>query len=203
MKTRLNQFKTNVARLSRLTRGGAFILSTLLLLHCAPRAAAAPVYTLEVPANITWMDTGIYVTAGSRLDIAATGIVTYGPEYYHHTDANGVNWDGQRFMPTTVLENTTVVSLIGKIGGTTDIGTGTPLPEGVTGYGAGFVGTAYSKVIPVSGVLFLGFNDLIGSTYDNSGSFSVAVTVPEPSSAVLAGIAALAILARSRKTRFV
>jgi hypothetical protein len=57
-----------------------------------------------------------------------------------------------------------------------------PLPEDIFGKGAGFVGSHYDATIPVGGRLFLGFNDDTFS--DNSGSFSVHITVQAPATAV-------------------
>jgi hypothetical protein len=78
---------------------------------------------------------------------------------------------------------------------------GTLLPGGVPGNGSGFVSSSYNQVISDSGGLFLGFNDETGLFSDNGGSFSVAVTVPEPSSAVLAGLGLLASLSGFAKRK--
>jgi hypothetical protein len=81
--------------------------------------------------------------------------------------------------------------LIGKIGGTTALGTGTPVPEGLPGNGPGYVGSSYNQFIGTGGELFLGFNDQTTAFGDNSGSFAVTVTtvaIPEPSSGALAGL---------------
>jgi hypothetical protein len=85
---------------------------------------------------------------------------------------------GTAKFPTTILPDTIILSLVGKIGGTTDVGTGAPLPEGVPGNGPGFVGTSYDQTAPSSGRLFLGFNDDYFG--DNSGSFPVLVDVEQP-----------------------
>ena len=134
-----------------------------------------------------WTDTGINIAAGSQLDITASGIVAYGGSTDQTTDANG-GIPSQEFFQNAVLPNTIIVSLIGKIGGTIDVGTGTPVPEGTPGDGPGFVGISYSEVTPTGGELFLGFNDQVGAFWDNSGSFSVTidvVPVPEPSTVAL------------------
>ena len=182
--------------------GPATILFSLVLLGSAQEAPAQNIYTMDVTSTVPWTDTGIYIAAGSQLDITASGIVAYGGSPGQVTDANGGNWDGQQFFQTAVLPNTIIVSLIGKIGGTTDIGTGTPVPEGTPGDGPGFVGISYSEVTSTSGELFLGFNDQVGAFWDNSGSFSVTidvVPVPEPSTVALVGFGVLALLVRSNK----
>ena len=153
--------------------------------------------TLDVPGTAPWYDTGIDVFAGDELDITATGIVSYnlyaigGPL---GADANGGDSTGQNLFSLAVLPHTMIHSLIGKIGGTTDVGTGAPVPEGLPGDGVGFIGTSYSKPLSTSGRLFLGYNDEVPYFYYNGGSFHVIVTaVPEPSACtmVLMGIGAV------------
>src|SRR5262249_54840913 len=135
-------------------------------------------YSITVPSTAPWTDTGIMVPANSLLGITATGVVRYGTMSPDQVgDANGTNFDGQQFFSTAVLPNATIISLIGKIGGTTNVGDGTPVPEGKPGNGAGYVGAAYSEVISSSGELFLGYNDQVPLFGDNSGSFSVTVSI--------------------------
>ena len=183
--------------------GPATILFSLVILGSAQEAPAQNIYTMDVTSTVPWTDTGIYIAAGSQLDITASGIVVYGWSPGQVADANGGD-SGVQFYPDTVFPNTTVISLIGKIGGTTDIGTGTPVPEGTPGNGPGFVGTSYSELISTSGELFLGFNDRVGYFGDNSGSFSVTidvVPVPEPSTVALVGFGCLVLLVRFNKQR--
>ena len=66
---------------------------------------------------------------------------------------------------------------IGKVGGTTAIDTGTPLTEGTANDGPGFVGTWYDEIVPESGRLFLGFNDQEHAFGDNTGAFTVVITL--------------------------
>ena len=146
---------------------------------------------ISIPGTTAWTDTGIFVPSGATLNIFASGTVRYGPVTQQVTGPNGTNYDGTQFFATAVVPNATIVSLIGKIGGTTSIGTGTLVPQGLAGNGVGFVGSSYSQFISTGGELFLGFNDQVGQFGDNSGSFSATVTVPEPSSAALAGLGAL------------
>jgi hypothetical protein len=87
-----------------------------------------------------------------------------------------------RFLSNAILPSTIALSLIGKVGGTSDFGTGIPVPEGVPGKGTGFVGSSYSQQIPTTGRLFFAFNDELGFFGDNSGSFTVTVTVVPPPS---------------------
>jgi hypothetical protein len=154
---------------------------------------------MDVSSTVPWTDTGINIASGSQLDITASGLVAYALNIAM-VNANGGDWTGAQFFADSVFPNTTTHSLIGKIGGTTDVGTGAPVPEGTPGNGPGFVGTSYSEVIPISGELFLGFNDEVGSFQDNSGSFLVTISViPEPSTLALAGLGGLSFLLFHRR----
>ena len=157
--------------------GPAIILFSLVLLRSAEAAPVTNVYTIDVPCTVPWTDTGINIAAGSQLDITASGTVHYSYSAEQVCDANGGDNTGQQFLSDMMLSNTVCHSLIGKIGGTTDIGTGTPVPEGIPGNGPGFVGTSYGELISNSGELFLGFNDVPSVFWDNSGSFSVTISV--------------------------
>jgi hypothetical protein len=167
-------------------RAASFLL--LALAFGAGQSARAAIYTLSVPNSQPWYDTGIDIASGSQLNISALGIVQYGPLTAQMANANGGDYTGTQFFPTAVYPSTIIVSLIGKIGGTTDIGTGTPVPEGTPGNGPGFVGVSYNQPILSGGRLFLGYNDQVGAFGDNSGSFDVTLSVqpiPEPSAAAL------------------
>lgn len=131
----------------------------------------------QVPSTTPWTDTGIDVTAGQRVQITATGTVRYGEKKEQVTDADGGTYTGKKFFKTAVLPDTVVVSLIGKVGGTTAVDTGTPLVEGMQNEGPGFVGISYDEILPESGRLFLGFNDQKQAFGDNSGAFTVAITL--------------------------
>jgi hypothetical protein len=132
---------------------------------------------IQVPSTTPWFDTGIDVTAGQRLLMTATGTVRYGGEPQQVTDANGGHFTGKKLFPDAVLPTAVVVSLTGKVGGTTAVDTGAPLPEGAPDDGPGFVGVSYDEIVPESGRLFLGFNDKAGAFGDNSGGFTVTITL--------------------------
>lgn len=159
--------------------GATTILMALLFLRCADNASATT-YTITVPGTVPWTDTGIFIPSGSQLRITASGVVTYGGSPGQQSGPDGGDM-GTKFESGSVLSNTVVVSLIGKIGGTTAVGDGTPVPAGRHRDGPGFVGASYNKVILNGGELFLGFNDHTDGFWDNSGSFSVTISVvPAP-----------------------
>jgi hypothetical protein len=133
-------------------------------------------FALEVSSTIPWVSTGLSVVAGARLRVHATGTVRYGGDAQQVGDANGSDY-GQKFYPAAVLPDAIVASLIGKVGGTTALDTGIPVPEGAPGGGAGFVGASYDELMTTSGPLFLGYNDQRTWFYDNVGSFTVTVTI--------------------------
>ncbi len=144
------------------------------------------VFNVDVTAP--WRDTGIDVVAGQTIQMTTdpSQRVQFGfggPFGIRTITADGIGdegvgpgADGTQLGGTSfVLPGTVIWSLIGKIGGTTAVGSGTALPEGRPGKGAGFVGSSYSQPIQTSGRLFLGFNDEVGGFFDNAGSFAVMI----------------------------
>lgn len=180
---------------------GVTVISGLLLMQSASNSLASNSFDVSVPSISPWFDTGIDLTAGTFIKIAASGTVIYGSLSAQTTGPDGGNYILPNYFSDAVLPDTFIVSLIGKIGGTTAVGTGIPVPEGILGKGPGFVGSAYGEIIPTSGRLFLGFNDRVPSFGDNSGSFVVTVTVPEPSTFALASLGILAFFAIAGKSR--
>ena len=166
---------------------------------CCLGSAHGTTYSLSIPVASPWTDTGINLFAGQEILITASGSVIAGSAPGSNVDPNGVGptHDGTRVVSDTVLGQTVSLTLIGKVGGTTAFSAGTPtdgspLPEGVAGKGVGFIGSSYDKIVPTSGRLFLGFNDDVFG--DNSGSFSVTLTVvPEPSAFAFLSLAFLSL----------
>ena len=109
--------------------------------------------------------------------VVASGLVRYGGDPRQVSNPDGGDYTGIKYFADDVLPPPTIVeSLIGKIGGSVAVGTGSPVPEGTPGDGPGFVGESYDQIIPDAGRLFLGYNDQIGAFGDNSGAFAVTVT---------------------------
>jgi hypothetical protein len=147
-----------------------------------PQESRGQSFNLQVPATSPWFDTGIDIVAGSQLNLTASGVVNFGVGASVNADGIGSGFDGTSTNSPfpTVYPNTIVLTLIGKVGGTTGLNTGTPVPEGRLGKGMGFVGTSYSQLIPTTGRLYLGFNDEVGAFDDNSGFFTVSGSIIPP-----------------------
>jgi hypothetical protein len=179
----------NQARAARLSRmRGVGLGLALLVCGCGARTSldvplgeddgcVRETTTIQVPPTAPWFDTGIDVIAGQHLHITATGTVQYGGNSKQVTDPDGGHHTGKKFFSTAVLPTTVVCSLTGKVGGTTAVGTGTLLLEGTPNDGPGFVGTSYDEIVPESGRLFFGFNDQEHAFEDNSGAFTVTITL--------------------------
>lgn len=201
MKTTILNHNIRKASHPRSWLGLATILALFTFLRSADNASAT-IYTLSVPDTVPWTDTGIFISGGSQLEISASGTATYGFSPGQSCDPNGGNaGGGPLFYANGVLPNVITHSLIGKTGGTSAVGDGTPVPQATPG----FVGTSYNGTISTGGELYLGFNDATDGFWDNSGSFSVTVDVvpvPEPSMAAFGGLAFVTVLAgRMRRKR--
>ena len=116
-------------------------------------------FTIIIPANELWFNTGVEIIKGQDVAIRATGIVnTWDGKDISNSDANG--------QTTAICDNTGCPmpgayygELIGKLDGETPFR----------------VGSSLDFTAPESGVLFLIINDWIFD--DNSGEFSVVVTI--------------------------
>ncbi|HLJ92468.1 MAG TPA: hypothetical protein VKU02_04670 [Gemmataceae bacterium] len=95
----------------------------------------------DVDVRAPWRDTGIDVVAGERLTLATdpSTTVSFG---WADVNADGIGYGiGSEYNgtgkggPNAVLPDAIFLSLIGKIGGTTDVGTGVPVPEAIPGKG--------------------------------------------------------------------
>lgn len=114
--------------------------------------------TVIVPGKVPWMNTGMTVAAGDKLQFAAQGTLVYnrrgdscGPQ--------GTSWTDARDREDP-LWNKPHGGLIGKIGDT-----GSPF----------FIGASATLTVDRNGVLFLGVNDYWYQ--GNTGEFTVTVTL--------------------------
>ena len=179
-------------------RGLIVGLSGLVLVVGATNAKSAVTSVLGNVSN--WQDAGIDVTAGQMLYINSSGTVYRGfgpggPSSPTNPDGLGPDADGSARHAQAIAPDAVEWSLVAKVGGTEQVGTGTFVPEDYTGRGAGFVGSSYCRPMTTSGRLYFAFNDALVFG-DNSGTFSVNVgVVPEPSTLVLLSIGAIGLLA--------
>jgi len=153
--------------------------------------------TMQIPSTQPWTDTGLIVSPGDTISITASGNVYYA----HAGDPNylvgpeGLIGYRHPCECCYVVTSTEVTShaLVGNIAQT------------MTYDGKGFlVGPSFSGPVPVtnstatSGKLFLGFNDTgircdrtgldSGTWGDNSGAFTVTITISRPSSSSIPAV---------------
>lgn len=156
-------------------------LAAITLMICPglaePILASSTTVQFDVNVRSAWRNTGVDIETNQRLQLTTDpgNTVNYGPLLdiqLVNADGVGPEFDGSQFRSDTVLPDTIVLSLIGRIGETL-------LPEVIAGNGEGFVGTSYDQVVQTSGRLYLGFNDREGFFPDNSGAFSVTITVTD------------------------
>ena len=159
-----------------------------ILLSVSSTTFAATIFTVD-GANGNWQDTGIDLIAGDQLRITATGSIFF-KSGYDPVGPDGMDIDEIYFDGNNLLPSAKTLTLVGVIGETA-------APEGIDGYGAGFIGSDYLQTVTTSGRLYLGFND--SAFNDNSGSFLANIsTVPVPGAIWMlgSGLAGLASLRR-------
>ena len=173
-------------------------------------SGTAQATSVTVDGTHQWIDTGIDVIAGELLTITASGQVVHNPSFpdYANTDGIGTGHDDLNNLVSLdgtltgdvlgggfLVDSAIALSLVGKIGITL-------VTEGVSGKGAGFVGSSYSQVALDTGRLYLSFNDMITDFGDNSGSFSVEVNaVPVPAAIWLFGSGFIGLIGFARRKK--
>lgn len=131
-----------------------------------PAPAPATQRSFTVPGNARWIDTGIVVGQGDRVDFAVEGTVYLQPGQLEPAGPSGAQ-SGLR-TPTGPLPGQAAGALVGRIG------------ERGQAFG---IGGQPSLMMPESGRLYLGVND--GEPDDNTGQFTVKLTHhPSPTSNV-------------------
>jgi len=121
----------------------------------APAAVGTSGFTINVPADKPWVDTGITVNAGDRVSFQASGQITYGRSPGQTATPDG-GADRRAQYPEPSVP---VGALIGRIGNGKPFGIGTQ---------------TQALTMPAAGKLMLGVND--NELADNSGSYTVIVT---------------------------
>jgi len=113
----------------------------------------------NVYVNTTWNDTGVYLNCGQIFSVSASGTA-----YYTQKEA-GVSPEGSGGGPAIcdyILPCAERHCLIGKIGSQKFE-----------------IRSSYSGTAPACGTLYLGMNESIGDYGDNSGHWTVAISVKE------------------------
>jgi hypothetical protein len=173
------------------------LLSVVLLLSIDPASAQAAISVI-VDGALLWQDGGVDVLPGDRLQIQASGSILYYPAL---NESSGPDGGFLFFDPASFVPPADNLSLVGQIVGSSQTSL---LPEGLGGYGAGYVGANYDQVMTAGGRLQLAFNDSVHA--DNFGSFDVSVAVipiPEPAPVALAmlAVATVPVWHRNHKAR--
>lgn len=140
-----------------------FLSAGILLVVTVPAFAQGRTATVQVPANQAWTSTGVTVSAGQTVEIAASGVVEASSagdtrSFYHQVPPEG-RWERHAEKPAPLLP---ALALLCRVGNG---------PIFLVGAGAKFTaGSPYG-----TGEVWLGINDDILS--DNSGSWSARVSV--------------------------
>jgi len=142
------------------------VMPTFTSIPILPTLTSTPTqFNINVPANEVWLNTGVYLAAGQTLIISASGKVnTNGGK----ASGNTLSPDGQANNPPCYTIDSDCLmpgvfcgTLIGRIGN------GVPFK----------VGSQFEMLISSDGTLYLAVNDNAGYFKDNSGAFSVIITV--------------------------
>jgi hypothetical protein len=110
---------------------------------------------VKVPADKMWVDTGITLIKGAKLDIVASGQWSDAglPLRYWGPDGTGGPWPG------TIVASADLDALVGKVGSISFL-----------------VGGSYSGSSPVSGKLYLSMNDIPNGFSGNLGTMDVEIS---------------------------
>ncbi len=107
--------------------------------------------SVDVRANVEWVDTGVDVAEGQSLNISATG-------QWSNSGPPAVGANGWGPYDGTVLAGAPIAALIGRVGDRLFL-----------------VGAAWGGRAPAAGRLYLGINDTSGTYGDNQGSLAVII----------------------------
>jgi hypothetical protein len=145
------------------------ILAIYMLVSSLPLSSANASVHIDLPGDFDgWTPTSVALAPGDTLSITATGCICFGglpcPGEMETNPDGSYCWDPSQlpdYPPGFTCEDATHLSLVGKIGD----------------FPCFTVGSAFSAVVPNAGQLFLAYNDRPGGFFDNSGSFSIDVSV--------------------------
>jgi hypothetical protein len=126
--------------------------------------------TIDLPANVLWFNTNIYVEQGQKLTVSATGTTNTCPDVCPGNPDMGPQGTGSNITCPFAEVNATDCAqngvlyglLLGRIGNGTIFG----------------IGNGGTYVATNSGTLRLTINDNLDGYENNSGSLTVVVTSP-------------------------
>ena len=136
-------------------------------------AQARATFPIQVPADIEWVSTGIWVYSGevgASFGIHTTGTAITGPINWYGSGARSgpggqatpcANVTGVEHEYICALEGAPFGMLVGRVGNTV-------CP----------IGDATTITLPASGFLYLAVNDYLGTYWDNNGEFNLLVELP-------------------------
>ncbi len=186
--------KTMKALKTLLGYAGMFSLVSLL------QTTNASALSLDVTANPLWTDTGIYLSLGQSVTATASGswnpwtgvLPNYGPDGVQPSP----DWND------SFLVGADSACLIAYVGSDPFQGHGGDASFFPQASGYWVIGSSGGFTSPVSGELWLGFNDaaVTGNVGDNSGFVTANITVvPEPGIFTLAGVGVVSLLLYRRR----
>lgn len=148
--------------------------ATVLMLGVARSAAAAPdLLCRSIAANGGWQTTGLTLSEGDAVCVAARGVWSHGPESGDitpwHGPAGYLFKNDQKSPPIVPFPFAKVGALLGKIG---EMGLAFPIDDGLC-----FVVRLTDGNSGLPAELHLAMNDAPASFADNEGTLRVAVAV--------------------------
>jgi hypothetical protein len=156
-----------------LCAGGLAWAGTAARAQAVPaKSGNSPSYKIDVPATKVWVDTGIDVRGGARLQFTATGEITYpaDPSYKGKLETSGTFGPGglprgwADMLHQYAVRNAGHGALIGRIGAAT--------------YAQPFlVGDSTEYDVSVAGRLYLGINQSMADASTATGSFHVTIAI--------------------------
>jgi hypothetical protein len=130
-------------------------------------AMAKSAKTIQVPATVQWVNTGIYVKTGQKVTIQAKGVAsTLKTNPKSKSGPNGQKWNRRCGTVSTwgscAMNGAAYGALVGKIGNGTSF----------------LLGAKKTFTAKSSGTLYLSVNDNLQYYYDNQGGYAVTISTP-------------------------
>jgi|HubBroStandDraft_1064217.scaffolds.fasta_scaffold03567_5 hypothetical protein len=173
---RITKITREIAAAATLASAIAFAGAALANYAAAgPRQSAQKSYELDVPATKQWTDTNITLRAGEKLNITATGEITYPPADPKKSQTpqtfgpDGLSRGWKDLLHEYAVPNGGRGALIGRLGS----------DDAAQPF---LLGASSDYTAPVAGRLFLGINESLKDAGAATGSFHVKIEVLNPGS---------------------